>query len=248
LKKKTIISLIGVVSLILGVSCAILQSKPVLGFNDNTLTLKAEKVKFVEEVKIPEKKETSIKKVKSIKEKDKLNEDFYTWYTLDKMKFTEGEMRTAMYSFLSKYKKAHLNDKYISNLVDYYVKLLDNDTSNVQLMLYFVALCSVESNFEQNVPVKYGAGISQVVYRVHKKYIRELGVSKNNFYKSPEHNIYVGYKIFFSYWKNSDKLYKKAAARYNGNTVKGYSTKVHKRYLDLIYTLRAEIKTRNKSS
>lgn len=136
--------------------------------------------------------------------------------------------------FIKTYKKKHLTDEYVKNLLEAFVELIDDDYSNVEDVLYFIALCSVESNFDQNVPTKYGTGIAQVCYKVHKKYIAELGVTVEEFRKSPKHNIYVGYNIFKCYFKSCKYNLSKTATRYNGNATRGYAKKVDARYNHLL--------------
>lgn len=162
-----------------------------------------------------------------------------TFYIIDGMRINGEDVRATVKEFIFKYGKKHLSDQYHDNLVDHFLDLIEEDGSNIKLVLQFIALCSVESNFDQYVPTKYGVGIAQVIYRIHKKYISELGVSKENFYRSPRHNIFVGYHIFRSYWANCGKTLHKAAIRYNGGATKGYAKKVEKRYLTLLEGLKS---------
>lgn len=158
-------------------------------------------------------------------------------FELNSKVYTESEIRVAIQNFIFKYRKKHLSDEYHIDLVDHYFDLIEEDGSNLELVLQFVALCSVESNFDQYVPTKYGAGIAQVIYRIHKEYIKQLGVSKEDFYNSPKHNILVGYNLFWCYWKNTNKTLHSAATRYNGGGTRGYSKKVEKRYKVLLSCL-----------
>lgn len=166
-----------------------------------------------------------------------------TTYQIDNMHIQKEDLELCMLNFLNKFKKRHLSEEYINIVHQSFIDLIEEDGSNVKEVLYFMALCSVESNFDQYVPTKSGAGITQVIYRIHKKYITELGVSKENFYKSSKHNIYVGYHIFCCYWRKSNKDYFKASERYNGNATKGYSKKVQSRF----NLISKEIKQRVKS-
>jgi hypothetical protein len=171
------------------------------------------------------------------------NEDrYFAWYVIDKKKYHPDILRIGMYNFISKYKKAHLDDEYVQNLTNYFMELiLTEETADAKLVMYFVALCSVESNFDQDVR----NGITQVQYNIHSKYIKELGISKNNFIKSPKHNLLAGYKLLWCAWKANNELYDKATARYNGGGMEGYSIKVRKRYLDLVSMIIVAEKNKN---
>lgn len=166
---------------------------------------------------------------------------------LDGEQITERSLRDGMYAFLMKYKKKHLDEQYSNHVINAFWNLLNRERTNVKEVLYFMAICSVESNFDQNVPCKYGVGISQVVYRVHKKYITELGVTKDEVHHSPSHNIFVGYNIFCCYLRSTKGVFTKASTRYNGGATKGYATKVQSRFQELVSTVKSLQKRGNEN-
>lgn len=163
-------------------------------------------------------------------------------FTIENIIYKENHVYEVMESFIDAYKKKHLTEEYCDALLESFTCLIEKDGSNIHSVLYFMAICSVESNFDQFVSCKYGVGITQVVYRVHKKYITELGVSKKNFYESPRHNIYVGYNIFKCYLKSCKFNWKKTATRYNGGATKGYADNVQKRFNYLRQELHKKLK------
>lgn len=154
-----------------------------------------------------------------------------TMYFINNEYVTKSELYKLLYNFINKYKKRHLSEEYVNDLIDVYIYLIDKEDADPLVVLYFVALCSVESNFDQFAKSNSSVGISQVVYSVHKKYITELGISKENFYNSYKYNILAGYKIFWCYSKSSNWDLYKAASKYNGNSTKGYANKVNTRFL-----------------
>ena len=179
------------------------------------------------------------------KDDDIEDDDSCKKFKIGKLEVEEPLLYASMEDFLDRYGKKHFTEDYCEDIVDAFMCLIEEDGSNIYSVLYFMALCSVESNFDQNVPTKYGVGIAQVIYRIHKQYISELGVSKENFYNSPRHNIYVGYNIFKCYLKSCKQNWHKTATKYNGNATKGYAENVQSRF-DLMMHLISKKKSENR--
>jgi len=159
-------------------------------------------------------------------------------FNIHNVKRKKDIVYSCMEDFIDLHRKKNLNKEYCDDILDSFIFLIDEEGNNIEEVLFFLALCSVESNFDQFCSTKYGVGISQVVYRVHKKYISELGVSKEKFYKVPKWNIYVGYNVFKCYLKSSKNHFHRAATKYNGNATKGYADNVTKRFNFLVANIK----------
>lgn len=126
------------------------------------------------------------------------------------------------------------DDEHIQEVAESFIKLFDMEHKK-DWVRFYIALCSVESNFRM-IPNNSGSsafGISQVIYRYHDNYITQLGVNKDNFYNSVYHNIYAGYKVFWTYSKNANGI-KAGTFKYRGREDILYYQKIYKRYQQLL--------------
>ena len=93
------------------------------------------------------------------------------------------------------------DSNYVERVTNAYIDLFDRVPENDRhYILYYVALCSVESNFRMSARSNAGAvGISRIMWNIWGDSIKKhYGINKEAIYTSIGDNIYVGYKI----WKN----------------------------------------------
>ena len=160
----------------------------------------------------------------------------YDWHDYDEgtLRMTKPEMEKVFFSYIQNLSQIE-DEKYIRKVVEGYSYLMETVSDDKQSVLFFMALCGVESHFKMTSKSSVGAiGISQVMYSVHNQYIKELGINKENFFNSPKHNILAGYMIWKSYWKSSDKNYRVSCYKYLGVQSDKYYHKVIDNYFQLM--------------
>lgn len=154
------------------------------------------------------------------------------------------QMRKVLFNYIQLHYKDANDVKYINKIVDAYLKLLYRIPADRQTVLYYIALCSVESNFNMESRSHCGAiGISQVVWGVWGKVISEnYDINKTQLSKSPYANIYVGYKIWHNYLRKHHYDIRDANYGYLGDNCSQYNHKITKRHSLLVKMIYDEIK------
>lgn len=167
----------------------------------------------------------------TISKKEVKNDNYYELF--------KKETYSAIYDFVkSKYGR---NDpeyihKVTTGFMNLYKRAPDSDKQNI---LYFVAVCSVESNFRMNSRSSAGAvGISQVMWSIWGNVIKKnYNISKTQVYNSIDDNIYVGYMIWRNYWRKYDYDIKKANRGYLGEHNNAYNNNINYNYVLLTHDL-----------
>lgn len=133
--------------------------------------------------------------------------------------------------------------QYVDSVTSAFVKLFDKVPEDRQNILYYIALCSVESNFKMSARSSAGAaGISQVMYNVWGDVIKKnYGISKESLFISPYENIYAGYMIWRNYWRKANYSIRGANSGYLGANSEVYSNKISERHSQLVNSIFKEV-------
>jgi hypothetical protein len=133
--------------------------------------------------------------------------------------------------------------EYVDVVTNSFIRLFNKVPEDRQNILYYIALCSVESNFKMSARSGVGAvGISQVMWSVWGDIIKKnYGVTREKLYTSPYDNIYVGYMIWRNYWKKANYNIKEANAGYLGANSSVYNSKISERHSQLVNMIFKEV-------
>lgn len=148
-------------------------------------------------------------------------------------------LKSTIYDFVKLY-FGEDDSNYIEKVTNAYIDLFDRVPENDKhYILYYVALCSVESNFRMSARSSAGAiGIAQVMWSIWGDVIQKnYGVSKESLYTSIEDNIYVGYMIWRNYLRQNEYDIRKANAGYLGANNNNYNNKINFRFVNLVNSL-----------
>jgi len=156
----------------------------------------------------------------------------------------QHQMRKILFEYIQLHYKDTKDIKYINKVVDAYLKLLYRIPVDRQTVLYYIALCSVESNFSMESRSNRGAiGISQVMWGVWGNVIQEnYDISRTQLVRSPFANVYVGYKIWHNYLRKHNYNIRAANYGYLGDNCSQYNHKITKRHSLLVKMIYDEIK------
>ena len=155
------------------------------------------------------------------------NAEEISYYELD-----TTALKSTIYNFI----KLHFNENdpnYIERVTNAYIDLFNRaPKGDRHYILYYIALCSVESHFKMSARSSAGAiGIAQVMWSVWGDVIQKnYGVSKESLYTSIEDNIYVGYMIWRNYLKQNEYDIRKANADYLGANNNNYNSQLPTTY------------------
>ena len=121
---------------------------------------------------------------------------------------------TDVYYVVKEYIKLHSqidDDVYLNTITESFINLLDTIEDNKHTILYYMAICSVESNFKMESKSNAGAiGISQIMYSVWGKTLEtKYGFTKDDLVNYPHINIFAGYMIWRDYWEMENHSIKK---------------------------------------
>ena len=152
------------------------------------------------------------------------------YYSIDKKR-----IENSIIHFIKAY-FGNSDPNYVRTVATAYTKLIDEERDNKHNVLYYVALCSVESNFRMSARSGAGAvGISQVMPSVWAKTIeKNYGITKEELYIDVYKNIYAGYRIWDNYRRKGDGSIKAANAGYLGTSSNAYESKINSRYVELM--------------
>ena len=148
-------------------------------------------------------------------------------------------LKSTIYNFI----KLHFNEddpNYIERVTNAYIDLFNRvPKGDRHYILYYIALCSVESHFKMSARSSAGAiGIAQVMWSVWGEVIQKnYGVSRESLYTSIEDNIYVGYMIWRNYLRQNEYNIHKANAGYLGVDNNNYNNKINFRFVNLVNSL-----------
>lgn len=133
--------------------------------------------------------------------------------------------------------------EYVNLVTDSFIRLFNKVPEDRQNILYYIALCSVESNFKMSARSSAGAaGISQVMYNVWGDVIKKnYGISKESLFISPYENIYAGYMIWRNYWRKANYSIRGANSGYLGANSEVYSNKISERHSQLVNSIFKEV-------
>lgn len=176
-----------------------------------------------------------VEKEKEIPKKDNKKIVFNT--KNGKISLNKEQYKEALTKYINVYIAKNRTDDYIDKLTNEYIKLTEK-VDNKDFMLYYIALCSVESNFNNKAKSSAGAiGIPQVMWNIWKDVAKNnWGVDKNQYVNDLYSQLYVGYKIYeVQYKKHKGNLIKAHNAYSGGHS--GYHGRIVKRYTHLIDTL-----------
>ena len=148
------------------------------------------------------------------------------------------DLRNAIYDFVQQYFQED-DPEYIAEVTDAFVELFEVDDENKHYILYFIALCCVESNFRMSARSNAGAvGISQIMWNIWGDSIKKhYGINKEAIYTSIGDNIYVGYKIWKNFLKQNNYNIRLANAKYLGVDSSSYNERINARYIYLINSI-----------
>lgn len=154
-----------------------------------------------------------------------------------KITLNKSQYKEALTKYINVYIAKNRTDDYIDDLANEYIKLTEK-VDNKDFMLYYIALCSVESNFNNKAKSSAGAiGIPQVMWNIWKDVAKNnWGVDKNQYVNDLYSQLYVGYKIYEVQYKKYKGNFIKAHNAYSGGH-SGYHGRIIKRYTHLIDTL-----------
>jgi len=150
---------------------------------------------------------------------------------------------TALKSTIYNFIKLHFNENdpnYIERVTNAYIDLFNRvPKGDRHYILYYIALCSVESHFKMSARSSAGAiGIAQVMWSIWGDVIQKnYGVSRESLYTSIEDNIYVGYMIWRNCLRQNKYDIQKANISYLGVNNNNYNNKINFRFVNLVNSL-----------
>lgn len=162
------------------------------------------------------------------------NAEEISYYELD-----TTVLKSTIYNFI----KLHFNEddpNYIERVTNAYIDLFNRvPKGDRHYILYYIALCSVESHFKMSARSDAGAvGIAQVMWSIWGDVIQKnYGVSRESLYTSIEDNIYVGYMIWRNCLRQNKYDIRKANAGYLGADNNNYNNKINFRFVNLVNSL-----------
>jgi len=162
------------------------------------------------------------------------NAEEISYYELD-----TTALKSTIYNFI----KLHFNENdpnYIERVTNAYIDLFNRvPKGDRHYILYYIALCSVESHFKMSARSSAGAiGIAQVMWSIWGDVIQKnYGVSRESLYTSIEDNIYVGYMIWRNCLRQNKYDIRKANAGYLGADNNNYNNKINFRFVNLVNSL-----------
>lgn len=162
------------------------------------------------------------------------NAEEISYYELD-----TTALKSTIYNFI----KLHFNENdpnYIERVTNAYIDLFNRvPKGDRHYILYYIALCSVESHFKMSARSDAGAvGIAQVMWSIWGDAIQKnYGVSRESLYTSIEDNIYVGYMIWRNCLRQNKYDIRKANAGYLGADNNNYNNKINFRFVNLVNSL-----------
>lgn len=162
------------------------------------------------------------------------NAEEISYYELD-----TTALKSTIYNFI----KLHFNENdpnYIERVTNAYIDLFNRvPKGDRHYILYYIALCSVESHFKMSARSDAGAvGIAQIMWSVWGDVIQKnYGVSRESLYTSIEDNIYVGYMIWRNCLRQNKYDIRKANAGYLGADNNNYNNKINFRFVNLVNSL-----------
>lgn len=148
-------------------------------------------------------------------------------------------LKSTIYDFI----KLYFNEddpNYIERVTNAYIDLFDRvPKGDRHYILYYIALCSVESHFKMSARSSAGAiGIAQVMWSIWGDVIQKnYGVSRESLYTSIEDNIYVGYMIWRNCLRQNKYDIQKANISYLGVNNNNYNNKINFRFVNLVNSL-----------
>ena len=162
------------------------------------------------------------------------NAEEISYYELD-----TTVLKSTIYNFI----KLHFNEddpNYIERVTNAYIDLFNRvPKGDRHYILYYIALCSVESHFKMSARSDAGAvGIAQVMWSIWGDVIQKnYGVSRESLYTSIEDNIYVGYMIWRNCLRQNKYDIQKANISYLGVDNNNYNNKINFRFVNLVNSL-----------
>ena len=152
---------------------------------------------------------------------------------------TESQYKKALCKYIIKY-NPEKNPEYVNRVADGFIKLTRYFGENKNFVLYYVALCGVESGYKSNVVSCCGAqGIPQVMWSVwHGTAEKNWNINKAQFHNSIFNQLYVGMKIYEIQYKKYRNNIRLAHNAYSGGTP-GYHVKVVRRYNELLSVMQS---------
>ena len=162
------------------------------------------------------------------------NAEEISYYELD-----TTALKSTIYNFI----KLHFNENdpnYIERVTNAYIDLFNRvPKGDRHYILYYIALCSVESHFKMSARSDAGAvGIAQVMWSIWGDVIQKnYGVSRESLYTSIEDNIYVGYMIWRNCLRQNKYDIQKANISYLGVDNNNYNNKINFRFVNLVNSL-----------
>ena len=128
------------------------------------------------------------------------------------------------------------DSRYVNTVTAAYMRLLREEKENKHNVLYYIALCSVESNFRMSARSGAGAvGISQIMPSIWADVVKKnYGITKEELYIDPYKNIYAGYRVWDNYRRKGNGTIKSANSGYLGANSEAYSSRINDRYVRLV--------------
>lgn len=148
-------------------------------------------------------------------------------------------LKSTIYDFVELY-FGEDDSNYVERVTNAYIDLFDRVPENDRhYILYYVALCCVESNFRMSARSNAGAvGISQIMWNIWGDSIKKhYGINKEAIYTSIGDNICVGYKIWKNFLKQNNYNIRLANAKYLGVDSSSYNERINARYIYLINSI-----------
>lgn len=164
-------------------------------------------------------------------------------HQIEYYEFSVSTIEASVKQFIRSHVGNGVDTKYVENITGVFMRLLNEENENKHLVLYYIALCSVESNFRMSSRSSAGAcGISQIMPNIWSQVIKEnYGFNKEQLYIDPYANIYSGYRIWDNYRRKNGNTIAGANKGYLGANNAAYTNKINYRYKTLISLMLSEV-------
>lgn len=209
---------------------ALIASSLFFAFSNYIITTK--KLKIKDQIIQSQKQELQeLLSLKQLINKDNIDVDLLNidYISNNYIILTKEDLRLAIKEFISTF--SNIEDEDINDVAETFVKLYYN-AEHKQNVLYYLALCSVESNFDMNAKSHTGAvGIAQIMYNIWGKNLKEnYSISKDQVYYDTYYNVFAGFMIWRHYWQRNNYNNKLANYGYLGAQSINYHNKITSRY------------------
>jgi hypothetical protein len=185
----------------------------------------------------------SAKKAEAAEETTVGENELFVFHTdRGRMTLTREQYRKALSAYIYRYLPSAKRKEpgYLNTVVNDYIKLTKYFGDKPNFLLYYVALCSVESNYDTRSSSCAGAqGIPQVIWRIWGRIAeKQWNVNSHQFHNNIYSQLLVGAKVYEVQYKKYKGNFRMAHRGYSGGS-SGYHNKVVRRYNELVSFMNA---------